>query len=967
MSYFSEQYSKLGYPQANDNSDNLGLRNAQIGAIHAIASHATLESNAAAIVVMPTGSGKTAVLMMAPYVLRKSKVLIVTPSAMVRGQICDDFQGLKTLKRIGVFDSIVPNPVVYQAAHEYTDEHVDEYEKSINCADVVVATHHVAATISEHLIKSTFDYVIIDEAHHVPASTWEKILCNMSHADSLLVTATPFRLDGKEIKGDHVYSYPLSKAYRDGIFGEIVYIPIEEASDKDRLIAQEAERVFLNDKEQGYDHRLMVRTNTKEKAKELEDLYKEVTGLRLKRIDSNMAYNTVKRAIEQMLKGEIDGIICVNMLGEGFDFPNMKIAAIHEPHKSLSSTLQFIGRFARTNAENIGTAKFIAMNDATLRIENLELYSSDAIWQDIIINMSEQRINANLNDSETFKQFVGPDIDEDSSISLNKVRPNCHAKIFKIGSFNDDGNFPEICRVENRIYRNRENHTVVGIAHIKESPLWLEGNQIYNVDIHLFIVHYQRETSLLFIYSQDKSEVIYKQIADAFTTVDYKTPQKLPRNEMNRVLGELQDYEFFNTGMQNRYAEAGESYRIIAGSNTAASIDESTGKMVSAGHAFCKARKGDEEITIGYSSGSKIWSSSYLQIPDYIAWCDENGLKIANSKMIVKTNTNYDMLPLPEKVIKYPSNILFSLFSEKTYLSPPTLCIGDNQITKYLITDLDIKVTRASAESVFLEAGLKNIVEVLSCNIEGNYESKATKFWIRDGQKQISLADYLNEHPLIFKTSDDTVIISTDLFVGNPKAIVFKPDHIIPIPWKTAGTDIKNECGKETEKGVSIQTALRRMLENNTDLSHIIFDHGTGEIADFITFQKTEEIIHVSLYHVKSMKGKNYNKALEDVYEVSQQAVKSIIWLKSKNVLLNKIISRIKGKADKKFVRGDLNTLKTMLRGNLKMEANIYIVQPAISPDSKMPEKLGEILAAATYYINHSGRVKELKVLGSKQ
>lgn len=44
-------------------------------------------------------------------------------------------------------------------------------------------------------------------------------------------------------------------------------------------------------------------------------------------------------------------MICVDMLGEGFDFPNLKIAAIHEPHKSLASTLQFIGRFARTNAE----------------------------------------------------------------------------------------------------------------------------------------------------------------------------------------------------------------------------------------------------------------------------------------------------------------------------------------------------------------------------------------------------------------------------------------------------------------------------------------------------------------------------------------------------------------------------------------------------------------------------------------
>ena len=58
--------------------------------------------------------------------------------------------------------------------------------------------------------------------------------------------------------------------------------------------------------------------------------------------------------------------------------------------------------------------------------------------------------------------------------------------------------------------------------------------------------------------------------------------------------------------MQNRYAEAGESYRIIAGSNTAASIDETTGKMVSADTPFVKARKGDEEITIGYSSGSKF-------------------------------------------------------------------------------------------------------------------------------------------------------------------------------------------------------------------------------------------------------------------------------------------------------------------------------------------------------------------------
>ncbi|WP_346763412.1 hypothetical protein [Escherichia sp. E4694] len=37
------------------------------------------------------------------------------------------------------------------------------------------------------------------------------------------------------------------------------------------------------------------------------------------------------------------------MLGEGYDLPNLKIAALHDHHKSLAVTLQFIGRFTRVN------------------------------------------------------------------------------------------------------------------------------------------------------------------------------------------------------------------------------------------------------------------------------------------------------------------------------------------------------------------------------------------------------------------------------------------------------------------------------------------------------------------------------------------------------------------------------------------------------------------------------------------
>lgn len=57
MSYFSNLYSEIQYPIATETE--VGLRNAQIGAIHAIAAHSTIKPVDAAIVVMPTGSGKS--------------------------------------------------------------------------------------------------------------------------------------------------------------------------------------------------------------------------------------------------------------------------------------------------------------------------------------------------------------------------------------------------------------------------------------------------------------------------------------------------------------------------------------------------------------------------------------------------------------------------------------------------------------------------------------------------------------------------------------------------------------------------------------------------------------------------------------------------------------------------------------------------------------------------------------------
>jgi superfamily II DNA or RNA helicase len=89
MTYFSENYSKISYPF--ETADSRGLRNAQIGAIHAIASHFTIHDKEPAIVVMPTGAGKTAVLYLSAYVLQVNRVLVITPGKLVRNQISEGF------------------------------------------------------------------------------------------------------------------------------------------------------------------------------------------------------------------------------------------------------------------------------------------------------------------------------------------------------------------------------------------------------------------------------------------------------------------------------------------------------------------------------------------------------------------------------------------------------------------------------------------------------------------------------------------------------------------------------------------------------------------------------------------------------------------------------------------------------------------------------------------------------------
>src|SRR5438445_667675 len=90
-SYFARNYSVLSIPVADD--DPPGFREAQRAALFSLGAHFAQRTDPA-IVTMPTGSGKTAVLQASAFLLRAHRVLVVTPSRLVREQINDDFRQL---------------------------------------------------------------------------------------------------------------------------------------------------------------------------------------------------------------------------------------------------------------------------------------------------------------------------------------------------------------------------------------------------------------------------------------------------------------------------------------------------------------------------------------------------------------------------------------------------------------------------------------------------------------------------------------------------------------------------------------------------------------------------------------------------------------------------------------------------------------------------------------------------------
>ncbi|MFD2368878.1 DEAD/DEAH box helicase [Brevibacillus sp. GCM10020057] len=981
MSYFSNCYNSLRYPVASE--DRFGLRRAQLGAIHAIASHFTLR-NEPAIVVMPTGAGKTAVLMMTAFVQRATRVLVITPSRLVRNQIAEDFSNLDVLKKIGVLDQEVHKPKVSEVVNIISDssgwDAIREY-------DVIVSTPKSISPAFENIAKPPegfFDLILVDEAHHSPAVTWEEILKCFPDAQKVLFTATPFRQDRKEIKGRIVYNYSLSEAYKDKVYGNIEFMPVkaEGYDSNDIAIAVETEKVFLDDKEAGLEHYVMVRTESKKRAKELQEIYEKNTKLNLQMLNSDCSYKHIKKTIEKLKNKEIDGIICVDMLGEGFDFPNLKIAAIHTPHRSLAITLQFIGRFARTNASNIGVAKFLAV-PSEIRIETAKLFQEGAVWQKMVTNLSESKMEAEIEVREQIEKFEVPAIYEEEAddLSLYSLNPYNHVKIYRVSDFDIDGDIilPTTMTLTFK-QKSKQLNSVVFITKETQKPLWSNVKKFEKVVYDLFVIYFDMKTQLLFICASRKTDALYEQIAKCFTS---SNPKPLPLSLLNKVLIDLKNPEFFNVGMRNRVLSSNtESYRIIAGSNAHKAIRETDGRLYHRGHLFGRGLDKNGQLnTIGFSSSSKVWSNTSSQIPHLIKWCHEIAVKTSSNKEVT-TNSALDLLTTGEIATKIPEGIIAANWEKEVFLNPMEITyVGNDGLSRRVpLLDVDIEIDRANSSEN------KISVSFISDGLDYTLDFKLneeTFFQAIDDEKQVQvirknyfteyrlpLLDYLNSRPLNFYFADGSMLDGVNLFKNslNPLAL-FNPEQIEVINWDEQNVDIQTEFGDLESGKISIHDFLMEYLKSK-NYDAVFYDHGSGETADFIAIKDNQYRLSFEFYHCKGSGDLTPGNRVGDVYEVCGQAVKSVQWTQRNNILQNKLKRRKDNKLkhrtlQNRFIVGNEEILdKLFEQANLKHNSyEIIIVQPGITK-GKLDNKIAEILAAANDYLIGSG-CQKLRVMSS--
>jgi superfamily II DNA or RNA helicase len=977
VSIFADLAGDMKLPLRCDTTP--GFRAAQLAAVHAICGH-FWDKRRPALVVMPTGSGKSAVMLASSVLLRSTRVLVVAPSRLLRDQLTQNFADWKDLRTVDALDTRAPRPRVHEVTSKLSTK---KAWAALRKSDVVVGT---PASISPGVDgvfvppADLFDTILFDEAHHVPARSYSAIADSFPGARQILFTATPFRRDEREIRGDLIFAYGLARARQDGVFGTLRFSPVDPSvgQSSDEAIALAAAAQLKQDRAAGFAHRLVVRASSRARADELANLYDKCTSLTLRRLHSGLSDRHVRKTVGELRAGDIDGVVAVDMLGEGFDLPELKVAALHSPHKSLAVTLQFIGRFARTTSDSTGTATFFAVaNEVSGEAERL--FVPGAEWNEIVEDLSRQRIAVEQEIRASVGSFgplsdvteVGVGEPRDAQrAQVWSLRPYFHAKVYEVrtpvnlgGELElPDGLEPLLVQ-----HSSKEN-AVLWVGRTTTPPRWSTHEAWADVSHDLFLIAHAPVERLVFVCSTRRHNAVYDGLINSVT----KDARRLAPNEVNRVLRGVDKQELFSLGMRNRAGVGGhgaESYRILSGRSADKAIRVGDTALYDQGHAFCRGMESGQGITIGFSSGSKVWTNRWDQVPALLKWFRAIAKKIHNAQA-VPVGSMFDKLAAATHVTTLPHRIIAVDLPAEAYSKGTSLVRAGGSQAWLVDFEVETEAQTPSTADLVMRGGDLEIrvrYDIQARPQITAFDAVASSAMITDawGRHDEPLLAFLNEHPPIFYLEDLSVVAGDTRSVAPAVDGTMIAAQIEGVDWKAANVDpsLEKPPMKKTKKGKKSVFEYVEARAAQEKAAVVFADDGSNEIADYVIVHQETERIRVQVVHCKAARNAVIPAdRVDDLYEVLGQAVKCRRWLDARR-MLQQVKHRAANAKGSRFLKGDLSILSILLGDVTRLVYEVMIVQPGLSTEPK--ETVVDLLQAADAYHRGADRLP-LRLLGTR-
>jgi len=872
--------------------DSIALRDPQLGAVHAVLAHWS-QSNDLATIVMPTGTGKTDTMISIMVSAVCEKILIIVPTDALRIQLTEKIGSLGILKHptSSLLDSRALFPSV--CALRNRPKQKEDVDEICAYAQVVVTTSSIISGCSEDVIDSFvhhFTHLFIDEAHHAQAPSWKLLRSDFESRRVLQFTATPYRQDGQLLEGKIVYRYSLRQAQVDGYFKPIRFKSVVEfrPDNVDAEIARVAILELRASLENG--HILMARVDSIERAEEVYKIYKQHADLNPVQIHTGIPLSIRRVARQQIIDGEARIVVCVDMLGEGFDLPELKIAAFHDIRKSLAVTLQLAGRFTRTS-KGLGDAVFIANTaDVVVCLELRKLYTREPDWNALLPELADEVVDQRM----SLQDFLEGFSEHNNSIPMRSLFPACSAVVYRTecSQWNPD-NFREgLTGLSSREHLhhliNHHNHTLVVISGQRAVVPWTDVSETFDWQWELIVVVWIPDQALLYINSSSNAGE-YASLAYA---VAGNTAEIVSGQDVFKVFSGVNRLRLNNVGLSE---QLGRNVRYTGrmGGNVEPALSElqkrKTTKSVLAGSGF----ENGAEVTIAASKKGKIWSHRRERIDRFVAWCRSVGVKLLDESIdpdnVIKgTLTTITIYDRPNKVpvgIDWPETI-YSEYESRWEFE----CEGKI----YPLCEVEIRIASYEAQGpITFSFNWPAGTEAFELQIYGTEENPQYRY-VCLGSARISIKKYqstritqfdefMNQEPPKIWFSDGSNV-EGNLYLELPElGPPFDKSRLLTWDWQ--GINIRKESQGVERDSRSIQY---RVIENlmKEGYSIIVDDDGCGEAADVVAIRINDQnnarpMMEIDFYHCKYSKSDSPGARVGDLYEVCGQTQKSIAWASS--------------------------------------------------------------------------------------